>query len=80
MLGQESSPGEAAQLAELVRAAKLEGLGPWMEFNACEPRGDWDVSKQLVPTRWVLTWRMVDGRKRAKARLVAKGYQDPDLR
>ena len=37
-------------------------------------------SKDLAGTRWVLTWKEVDGVKTVKARLVAKGYQDPDLR
>ena len=31
-------------------------------------------------TRWVLTWKMVEGVKTVKARLVATGYQDPDLK
>ena len=37
-------------------------------------------AKDIVDTRWVLTWKEVDGRKTVKARFVAKGYQDPDLR
>ena len=37
------------------------------------------MQKQLVDTRWVLTWKMAEGKKCVKARLVAKGFQDPDL-
>ena len=37
------------------------------------------LPKSSVDSRWVLTWKMVDGVKSAKARLVAKGFQDPDL-
>ena len=36
-------------------------------------------SKDLLDTRWVLTWKEVEGEKTVKARLVATGYQDPDL-
>ena len=38
-----------------------------------------DISKAVIDSRWVLTWKMVDGIKKVKARLVAKGFQDPDL-
>ena len=37
-------------------------------------------SEEMVDTRWVLTWREVDGVKPVKAQLVAKGDQAPDLR
>ena len=35
--------------------------------------------KAIVDARWVLTCKLVDGKKDARARLVATGYQDPDL-
>ena len=37
-------------------------------------------TKDMVDTRWALTWEKVDGKKAAGARFLAKGYQDPDLR
>ena len=36
--------------------------------------------KEMVDTRWVLTWKEVDGLKTVEARLVARGCEDPDLR
>ena len=33
----------------------------------------------MVETRWVLTWKDLEGRRTVKARLVARGFQDPDL-
>lgn len=51
-----------------------------MQFEMVGPFQDCDVSKALVSTRWVLTWKMVDGERCVKARLVAKGYQFPDLK
>ena len=49
-------------------------LAAWGMFDACK------VQKQIVQTRWVLTWEMAEGKKRVKASLVAKGFQDPDLK
>ena len=37
-------------------------------------------SKDVVDTRWVLTWKEAKGMKAVKARLGAKSYQGPDLR
>ena len=37
-------------------------------------------TKEVAGTRWVLSWKMVEGVKTVKARLVAKGYQDPTLK
>ena len=37
-------------------------------------------TEDVVETRWVLTWREVEGKKTVKVRFVAKRYQDPDLR
>ena len=32
-----------------------------------------------MDTRWVLTWKDLEGKRTVKARLVARGFQDPDL-
>ena len=32
-----------------------------------------------MDTRWVLTWKDLEGKPTVKARLVARGFQDPDL-
>ena len=37
-------------------------------------------TKDVVDTRWVLTWNEVDGAKAVEARLAPKAYQGPDLR
>ena len=76
--GQELSP-EEEQRPELVQAAITKELDAWGKFDACERRKDDNVSGQVAQTRWVLTWKVADGRKSAVARLVAKGRQDPDI-
>ena len=37
------------------------------------------MARDIAGTRWVLTWKSVEGRRTVKARLVARGFQDPDL-
>ena len=78
VLRQELSPAEEERHAELVAAAKHEKLPAWKTFDVCEPRKQQNVSEQIAQTRWVITWKMVDGRRNVKARLVATGHQDPD--
>ena len=79
-LGQKSSPEATKQHAAFAQAAKIEGRDTWNQIDVFEPRKNDNVSRQNAPTRRILTWMMVGGRKSIKARLVAKGYQDPHLR
>ena len=78
--GQELPPEEGRQHAELVQQPKNRELDAWGKFDVYESRAIGNVSKQVVHTRWVLTWKMADGQKSVEARLAAKGYQDPDLK
>ena len=79
VLGAELSPEEEEQHAALLQAAKMEELVARQKFDIPEPRIGGNVSKQIAQARWVLTRKMVDGRKSVKARLVAEGYQGPDV-
>ena len=78
-LGQDLSPEEEKQRAELMQGTKLWELAAWGKFGVFEPGRPCNASEQIEQTRWVFTWEMADGRKSVKARLVAKGKQDPDL-
>ena len=68
VLGRELSPEGEERHAELVRAAKIEDLDAWGEFDVPEPRRDCNASTRTVQTSWALTWEVADGRKSVKAR------------
>ena len=54
-------------------------LDAWCKFQVFSPVPQTTVTKDVVETRWVLTWKDLDGKRTVKARLVARGFQDPDL-
>ena len=66
--------------ADLVKAGNQRKLTAWGECGVFSPREACQKQKQIIQTRWVLTWEMAEGKKCVKARLVAEGYQDPDLK
>ena len=65
--------------ADLVEAATLREPGA-SEFDVFSPREARKVQEQIVQTRWVLTRKMVGGKKCVRARLVAESFQDPELK
>ena len=62
-----------------VSSAKQRELDAWAKFQVYSPVPEKKVNKSVVDTRWVLTWKDIDGCRAVKARLVARGFQDPDL-
>ena len=62
-----------------MSAAKTRELDSLGKFQVFSPIALGKVSKEVVDTRWVLTWKDVEGKRTVKARLVARGFQDPDL-
>ena len=78
-LGQGLSAAAANRFSKGVRDAKKRELDAWCKFQVSSPVLWKNVAKDIVDTRWVLTWKSAEGRRTAKARLVARGFQDPDL-
>ena len=78
-LGQELSRDDELRFAKEVDAAKNRELGARCKFQVCPPVPQKSATKGAVETRWVLTWKDLDGKRTVKARLVARGFQDPDL-
>ena len=62
-----------------VLAAKKRELDTWCKFQVFLLALWKEVSKGIVDTRGVLTWKFSEGKKTVEARLVARGLQDPDL-
>ena len=79
VLGQELSVEEELSCKELAHEGKMRELEAWKKFKVFSSVKESDISKTVIDSRWVSTWKMVDGIKKAKARLVAKRFQDPDL-
>ena len=77
--GQELSVDEERRFAAEVDAAKTRELDAWGKFQVFSPVLSGKVTKDVVDTRWVLTWKDLEGKRTVKARLVARGFQDPDL-
>ena len=73
--GQELSQDEERQFATEVIAAKNRELDAWGKFQVFSPISSGKVSKDVVDTRWVLTWKDVEGKRTVKARLVARGFR-----
>ena len=78
--GQELTEEAERWHADPAREAKERKLVAWKQFKVLMPVKMDSQSKDVVDTRWALTWREAGGAKTVRARLVAKGYQDPELR
>ena len=76
--GQELPHEEESVYAKDALAAKTRELNARTQFKVYSPLEPGKCPKEVVGTRWVLTWKLVEGVKTVKARLAAKGYQDPD--
>ena len=63
--GQELSVDEERRFAAEVAAAKTRELGAWGKFQVFSTVPSGEVTKDVVETRWVLTWkaRLVKGRE-----------------
>ena len=55
------SPEEEALFAKDVFAAKTRELDAWAQFKVYNPLEPGKCTKDVVGTRWVLTWKMVEG-------------------
>ena len=80
VLGQELAGEEERAQTDLVTKAKERELDAWERLKVYSPVHVGTQAKDVVDTRWVLTWKEVGGKKTEKARLAAEGNQGPDLR
>ena len=65
--------------AEPVWEGELRELAARGQFDVFARRNECPASKKAEKTRWVWTWKIVDGEKCVEARLLAEGFQDTDV-
>ena len=68
VVGRELTEGGERLHADLARQAKEQELDAWNQFKFFSPVKKDPQSKDVVDTRWVLTWKEVEGAKTAKSR------------
>eukprot|EP00919_Chromeraceae_sp_WS-2016_P004935 GHVR01011669.1.p1 GENE.GHVR01011669.1~~GHVR01011669.1.p1 ORF type:complete len:427 (+),score=81.19 GHVR01011669.1:405-1685(+) len=56
--------------------AMTNELARWSELGVLEPNDTPPPDVKPISTRWVHTWKLKDGVRKAKARLVAQGFKD----
>ena len=80
ILGQELRPEGGRLYEKDVIAAKTRESAAQAQFKVYSLMEPGKCNKEVVGTRWVLTWEMVEGDKTVQARLAAKGRRNPDLK
>ena len=78
-MGQELRADDELHFVKEVEAAKRRELDAWCKFQVFSPVLGTRVTKDVVETRRVPTWKDLDGKRAAKDRWVARGFQGPDL-
>ena len=72
----ELSPAEIKQYPELAKAAMLEELRTWGERFKVMKIAEYHPKLNVMTSRYVITWREVDGRTVMRYRLTLRGFQD----
>ena len=66
---------EARSEEPKVRQAIHDELKRWIDLGGVE-RMDKSKATNVLDSRWVLKWKIIDGVREIKARLTARGYKD----
>ena len=80
VLEQELSTEEEETYVDPAQEANVKELGAWRNSGVLKQFQERAVSKKIVQTKWVRTYKMMEGTKSIDTRMVAKGYQDPALK
>ena len=66
---------EQAANWQLVKESMLKELKSWNQLGSWE-KIDRNDAKNIIDSRWVVTWKMIDGKKGIKSRLVVRGFNE----
>jgi hypothetical protein len=74
------TPAELQQYSQEVQEAMLKEIKSWVEHNTGTPIRIKDYSEQTglrpIPSRWVIEFKMKEGKRVIKARLCLKGFAE----
>ena len=66
---------ELLKYKQQVDEAMLKDLKSWHDLGAWE-MADRSTAQNLIDSRWVIKWKLIDGLKAVKARLCVRGFKD----
>ena len=78
-VGSELTKEEEEEWSDVVWKAKQSELVGIMKHDAMRCVKKVNCSTKSISSRWVLTWKMINGDLGVKARLVIKGFLDPQV-
>ena len=71
MLTSEEARAQPSACCQAMREERQR----WIDLHAFE-RAPLETARNLIDTRWVLKWKVVDGVRRIEARLTIRGLRD----
>eukprot|EP00972_Heterocapsa_arctica_P115961 16450650-Heterocapsa_arctica.AAC.1 len=72
----ELTPQEIVENAVAVREAKKAEAANWMLHDCYRAKPIEEALSRPITARWVIRWKVKDGRRVIKARLCVRGFQD----
>jgi hypothetical protein len=72
----ELTPQEIAENAAEVWEAKRAEAANWSQHGCYRPVPAEEAQSRPITARWVIRWKLKDGRRVIKARLCVRGFQD----
>ena len=78
-ISSELTKEEEEEWYDVVREAKRSELVGIMKHDAMRCVKKLSCSTKSISSRWVLTWKMINGDLGVKTRLVIKGFLDPQV-
>lgn len=69
-----------AEEREQFEVAKTEALMPWIEHDGIQEADEREAENgEVCPLKYLLKWKVKDGKKKANARLIFQGFKHKDV-